>query len=336
MTTRSQLQELVPKGELDRLEEASQPQWLKPMLATLTDKRFSDPGWIYERKLDGERILAWRSSRGVRLLTRNRKEVNANYPEVVEALEGQAGRFIVDGEIVAFDGNVSSFSRLQQRMQISDPDEARATGIAVYFYLFDIVFLDGYRLEELSLRTRKKLLKAAIGFTEPLRYTSHRNERGEEYFEQACHKGWEGVIAKDATHGYVHSRSRAWLKFKCSKSQELVIGGFTAPRGSRAGFGALLVGYYEDGELRYAGKVGTGYDDEFLESFRGRLDRLSRTTSPFAGSVKMSGDVTWVTPKLVGEFGFTEWTRAGKLRHPRFLGLRRDKAAVDVTREEPG
>ena len=333
---RRSVTDLVPDDERNLLERAAQPDWLQPMLATLTDDRFSDPHWIYERKLDGERVLAWRKSGRVTLKTRNRKDVNPNYPEIVEALDGQSGSFIVDGEIVAFDGNLTSFSRLQQRMQISDPDAARATGVTVFLYLFDIVFLDGYRLEALPLRTRKKLLKAAIEFRDPLRYASHRNERGEVYFEEACRKGWEGVVAKDATESYVHSRSRAWLKFKCSQSQELVIGGFTAPKGSRKGFGALLVGYFEDGDLIYAGKVGSGYDDEFLEKFRRRLDRLSRDSCPFAGEVAAGGDVTWVTPKLVGEFGFTEWTRDGKLRHPRFIGLRRDKQASDVTREAPG
>jgi len=222
---------------------------------------------------------------------------------------------------------------LQQRMQIKDPNEARATGVAVYLYLFDIVFVDGYRLEDLPLRTRKKLLRAAIEFEDPIRFTSHRNERGEEYFEKACARGWEGIIAKDATKQYVHSRSRSWLKFKCGKSQELVIGGFTAPKGARKGFGALLVGYYDEGGLSYAGKVGTGYDDAFLVDFRKRLDRLSRETPPFSSKTDAKGDITWVTPKLVGEFGFTEWTRDGKLRHPRFLGLRRDKPAKEVVRE---
>jgi bifunctional non-homologous end joining protein LigD len=327
--------DLVPGDEQDKLRRAAQPDWVEPMLATLTDERFSRPEWIYERKLDGERILAWRTPGGARLMTRNRRNVSSHYPEIVEALERQRGSFIADGEIVAFDGNVSSFSRLQQRMQISDPDEARATGVAVFLYLFDIVFLDGYSLEDLPLRTRKRLLKAAIEFADPIRFMTHRNERGEAYFEQACKRGWEGVIAKDATTAYVHSRSRSWLKFKCGKSQELVIGGFTAPKGSRKGFGALLVGYYDGGDLRYAGKVGTGYDNAFLERFRKRLDRLTRGTSPFADAVTAKDDVTWVTPKLVGEFGFTEWTSAGRLRHPRFLGLRRDKQAEAVVRETP-
>jgi ATP-dependent DNA ligase len=193
-------------------------------------------------------------------------------------------------------------------------------------------YLEGRSLEDLPLRDRKVLLKKTLDFTDPLRYTAHRNEKGESYFEQACNKGWEGIIAKRANSAYRSARTRDWLKFKCAHGQELVIGGFTSPQGSRVGFGALLVGYYEDGDLVYAGKVGTGYDNAFLADFRKRLDGLARDTSPFVGEVN-ERDVHWVAPKLVGEFGFTEWTKDGKLRHPRFLGLRRDKAARDVGRE---
>jgi bifunctional non-homologous end joining protein LigD len=303
-------------------------------LATLTDERFSDADWIYERKLDGERALAFHHGDTVRLLTRNRKAIADTYPELAEALAAQScDDFVVDGEIVAFSGDLTSFSRLQQRMQIADPEKARASGVAVYYYLFDILHLDGYRLDRLPLRRRKALLKQAIAFGGRLRFTSHRNRDGEACYEQACRKGWEGVIAKRADGAYRHGRSTDWLKFKCANGQELVIGGFTEPHGSRTGFGALLVGYYEDGRLRYAGKVGTGYSEAFLDDFRRRLDRLARATSPFADEVKERG-VTWVSPKLVGEFGFTEWTREGRLRHPRFLGLRRDKAAADVVREQ--
>ena len=325
----------LPGDEAEKLRHGEQPRWTAPMLATLTNERFSDPDWIFERKLDGERVLVFRDGRDTRLLTRNRREINANYPELVEALDAQRGDFIVDGEIVAFDGSVTSFSRLQQRMQISDPERARASGVAVFLYLFDIIYLDGASLEQLPLRRRKALLKKAVRFENPLRFMSHRNEDGEAYFAEACSRGWEGIIAKDATSCYEHKRSRAWLKFKCAKGQELVIGGFTAPKGSRKGFGALLVGYYEDGDLCYAGKVGTGYDDEFLAGFRQRLDRISRKTSPFSGEHPEGADITWVRPEYVGEFGFTEWTRARRLRHPRFLGLRRDKKARDVVREVP-
>ncbi|TVR84668.1 MAG: ATP-dependent DNA ligase [Rhodospirillales bacterium] len=329
------LTEILSQEERGLIDAAGRAEWRRPMLATLTDKRFSDPDWIFERKFDGERALAVRAGETPRLLTRNQKDISATYPELIDILAEQTcDDVVLDGEIVAFDDGVTSFSRLQQRMQISDPKEARSSPVAVYYYVFDILHLNGYGLERLPLRRRKVLLKQAIGFDDRLRFTPHRNTEGEAYFAAACKKGWEGVIAKRADGAYRHGRSSDWLKFKCARGQELVIGGFTKPQGSRIGFGALLVGYYEDGELRYAGKVGTGYDDDFLATFRERLDRLRRETSPFAEEVNEK-DVTWVSPRFVGEFGFTEWTRDGKLRHPRFLGLRDDKEAGEVVREEP-
>jgi len=325
--------DLLSASERAQLGEEAEPGWAAPMLATLTERRFADANWLYERKFDGERALVVRCDDDIRLMTRNQKDISNTYPELVEALAGQAcSRFVADGEIVAFDGPLTSFARLQQRMQIKDPAKARNSGVAVHYYLFDLLHLDGYGLDQVPLRARKKLLKRAIAFDDPLRFTPHRNKDGLAYYRDACEKGWEGVIAKRADASYRHSRSRDWLKFKCAKGQELVIGGFTEPQGSRKGFGALLVGYYDQGRLRYAGKVGTGYDDDLLETLRARLDRIARETAPFADEVKENG-VTWVTPKLVAEFGFTEWTRAGKLRHPRFLGLRRDKDARDVVRE---
>jgi DNA ligase D-like protein (predicted ligase) len=327
----------VVEGEArEALEEASIPTWTSPMLATLTDDHFSHPDWIYERKLDGVRVLAFKEGVEVRLLSRNRKDQNGTYPELVEALERQDGNFVVDGEVVAFEGDVTSFSRLQGRMQIKDPDKARETGISVWYYLFDILHLEGYDTTGLALRDRKRLLRRALSFQDPLRWAEHRNEEGETFLEEACRKGWEGLIAKDGRSTYVQSRSTDWLKFKCVNRQELVIGGFTDPKGERVGFGALLVGYYEDGELRYAGKVGTGYDDATLEELRSRMDSLERKTPPFAGGEEISEKgVHWITPELVGEFGFTEWTGDGKLRHPRFIGLRHDKDPEDVVRERP-
>lgn len=332
-------QAALTRAECDALKKAKHPQWMSPMLATLTDERFSDPDWIYERKLDGERLLLFRNGDDVRLMTRNRKQVNDTYPELVEACRGQpCMEFVADGEVVAFKDGVSSFSRLQQRMQITDPEDARASDVAVQLYVFDLPHVDGYNLDALPLRTRKRIIRGLFDFTAPLHFTAHRNEDGEAFFKQACTKGWEGVIAKRADSPYRHSRSRDWLKFKCGHGQELVIGGFTEPRGQRKGFGALLVGYYDenadDRRLHYAGKVGTGYDDEFLIDFRAKLDEHRVDKCPFADRPAGS-DITWVRPRLVGEFGFTEWTGDGKLRHPRFLGLRRDKKPRDVTRETP-
>jgi DNA ligase D-like protein (predicted ligase) len=201
--------------------------------------------------------------------------------------------------------------------------------------VFDLLWLDAHDVRDLPLRSRKRLLRAALGFHGPVRLTPYRNGEGEALFAEACRKGWEGVIAKRADSPYRATRSRDWLKFKCEKGQELVIGGFTAPRGSRHEFGALLLGYHDGrGALRYAGKVGTGFDEATLRDLGARLRALRRGDPPFAdaGSIRERG-VTWVEPELVAQVAFTEWTRAGRLRHPRFLGLRDDKPARDVVRE---
>jgi len=319
-----------------RLRAEPHPAWRGPMLAVLTDRRFSDPDWIFERKLDGERALAFREGDRIRLLTRNRRPLERTYPELVDALAAQPVEdFVVDGEIVAFEGDATSFARLQGRMQLRDPDEARASGISVLYYLFDLLHLMGRDTRPLPLRARKELLRRAIAFADPLRFTPHRNEAGERLLDDACRKGWEGLIAKRASAPYQAKRSSDWLKMKCARGQELVIGGFTAPKGSRIGFGALLLGYYEDGDLRYAGRVGTGFDEATLKRLARQLRGLSRERSPFA-DLERDSEATWVAPRLVAEIGFAEWTGDGKLRHPRFLGLRRDKDPRAVRRERPG
>jgi bifunctional non-homologous end joining protein LigD len=303
---------------------SSPPDGSEAMRATLTKERFSDPEWIYERKLDGIRCVAVRDRGPVKLLSRNNLSLNGRFPEIAEALEGQgAQRFAVDGEVVAFDGAATSFARLAQRGHHYVP---------VFYYVFDVLWLDGDDVRPRPLRERKRLLRDALSFKDPLRFTTHRNEHGETYYAEACRKGWEGLIAKRADSPYTSSRSRDWLKFKCEQGQELVIGGFTAPKGSRIEFGALLVGYYDGGELRYAGKVGTGFDEDTLRSLGKQLRALVVSGSPFADPVR-ERDVTWVRPELVAQLGFSEWTSYGRLRHPRFLGLRDDKAASKVVRE---
>lgn len=324
----------LPEDAQAKLEQGNVPDWRAPMLAKLTHDHFSDENWVYERKLDGERVIVYRDGRTVRLMTRNEKEISETYPEIAEAFAAQdCDRFVVDGEVAAFEGNVSSFSRLQGRMQLKSAEEARESGIRVWYYAFDLLHLDGYDTRKLPLRRRKALLKGAFDWHGTLRYTPHINKEGEAYLDEACSRGWEGVIAKRAESPYSGKRSSDWLKFKCGHGQELVIAGYTEPRGERTAFGALLVGYYDDGELRYAGRVGTGFDQETLRDLKARMDRRRRKTSPFADEVDDNG-VTWLKPELVGEIGFTEWTGDHKLRHPRFLGLRRDKAAKDVVRED--
>jgi len=321
----------------EALQRTGMPKWIQPMLATLTDERFSSPDWIFERKLDGERCLVFRRRSRLHIRSRNQQDLNATYPELVEALSSQPPEhYIADGEIVAFQGNTTSFSRLQGRLGIKDPDEARASGIKVYLYLFDLLYLDDWDITGLPLRTRKGLLRSQLAFKDPLRFTTHRNAKGELLYQKACSKGWEGVIAKRADSRYAHGRSRSWLKFKCVNRQELVVAGYTDPAGSRTGFGALLLGYYDGDALRYAGKVGTGFDDQTLEELGGKLESMTRDDCPYAEPPADAGShAHWVEPTLVAQIGFTEWTQDGRLRHPRFLGLRRDKPAREVVREEP-
>nr|WP_116050400.1 ATP-dependent DNA ligase [Amycolatopsis palatopharyngis] len=199
-------------------------------------------------------------------------------------------------------------------------------------FLFDLLFFDGSDARPLPLRQRKRLLREAFDFTGPLRFSSHRNGDGEKYYQLACARGWEGLIAKRATAPYQGGRSKDWLKFKCVREQEFVVGGFTEPNGSRMGFGALLLGYYDHGSLRFAGKVGTGYDTAMLRHLRGRLDELRVPATPFAEPVRERG-THWVRPELVVQVTFAEWTGDGKLRHGRFTGIRDDKSAGEVVRE---
>lgn len=305
------------------------------MLAVLTAERFSDPAWIFEPKLDGIRCLAFVRGGTVRLESRNRKVLDDAYPEVVAALAGLGRDAVLDGEIVALSAGVSSFQRLQQRSGLRGADAA-ASRVRVHYYVFDLLHLDGRDLRQLPLLERKALLRTAVRPTGPVRLTPFRRTAGEAYYEAACRRGLEGVIAKRAGARYTGGRSDDWLKFKCVNEQEFVVGGYTDPQGSRTGLGALLVGYYDDqGALRFAGKVGTGFGTDMLTRLSARLGRLERATSPFADFKRASPAIHWVKPVTVVQLGFQEWTTGGRLRQPRFLGVREDKRAEDVIRELP-
>lgn len=326
----------LDEGARRRLRPAPHPEWVAPMLATLTDRRFSDASWLFERKLDGQRCLAFRRGAEVRLLSRNRRPLSATYPEVRDALGAQdVDDVVVDGEVVAVDAGRTSFSLLQQRMGISDEDRARRSPVAVVYYVFDLLHLDGQDTTGLGVRDRKALLRRTLHWADPLRFSSHRNGSGEAYFEEACARGWEGLIAKRADSPYVSRRGDAWLKFKCAAGQEVVIGGFTEPQGSRHGFGALLVGYYDGPDLVYAGKVGTGYSTAALRDLHRRLVELEAPSSPFTRGQVGERRPHWVRPELVAQVAFAEWTTDGKLRQPRFEGLRDDKMPAEVRRERP-
>ncbi|HWV87646.1 MAG TPA: non-homologous end-joining DNA ligase [Capillimicrobium sp.] len=309
------------------VREGPPPTGSDAMKAVLVGEPFDDPDWVFERKLDGIRCIAVRDGGPVRMLSRNDLSLNGRFPEVAAALDAQpCERFAVDGEIVAFAGSRTSFERLAQRGR---------RAVKVYLYAFDLLWVEGMDVRDLPLLDRKRLLRAAIDLGGALRWTPHRNGTGIELFEHARRLGWEGIVAKRAASPYRARRSRDWLKIKADRSQELVIGGWTPPKGSREELGALLLGVYDaDGALRYAGKVGTGFDRATLRDLAARMAPLRRDTPPFADAdaIRERG-ATWVEPQLVAQVGFTEWTRDGRLRHPRFLGLREDKPARDVVRE---
>jgi bifunctional non-homologous end joining protein LigD len=318
------------------LRHRAMPAFTPLMLATLAKHAFSDPAWVFEAKLDGQRSLLWTRRSTVRLLTRNEKDRTSHYPDLVEAVRRvDTAPLIADGEIVAFRGDVTSFTRLQERMQNARPSQKQVATVPVFFYLFDLIWFDGYDLSELPLLARKSVLRRAIAFEDPIRFSEHLDEEGEAAFRAACERGWEGLIAKRASAPYTHARSNDWLKVKCVNEQEFVVVGWTDPHGARSGLGALLVGYHEDGELRFGGKVGTGFGERELAMLTRRLGVLEQSGPPVADTkgLSMKG-VHWVRPELVAQVGFSEWTPDGKLRHPRYLGLRDDKRPDQIVREQ--
>ena len=305
------------------------------MLAKLTKEVFSDKSWIYERKLDGVRVLVFKKGKDVVLMSRNRKNQNNTYPEIVEFLKKQsAENFIIDGEIVAFQGSHTSFAELQKRMNLKNSDEIENHTTEVFYYVFDIIHFEDHDVSKLPQIERKSLLEKGIDFKDPIRYSKHRFKDGASFYKEACTEKWEGLIAKKMDSGYSFGRSSNWLKMKCMNQQELVIGGFTEPTGSRVGFGALLLGYFENGKLQYAGKVGTGFTDELLNDLYSKMTKLETEKSAFEKPKEVkSKNVHWIKRELVAEMSFTEWTSGNKLRHPSFLGLRNDKDAKDVVKE---
>jgi len=311
--------------------------WMEPMLATLVDPAPLPRGWVYEPKLDGVRCIAVREKAAVRLYSRNRKSLESAYPEIADALVAAVRvPAVLDGEVVAIDPatGISSFSLLQQRMQLRDVARARRSGVSVEYWVFDCLLLDGRDLRRLPLTERRRELEAALRPKGPIRLTPSFDEGFEALFETACRHGAEGLIGKRSASTYVAGRSRDWVKLKCVNNQEFVIGGWTDPAGSREGFGALLVGYFDEtGALHYAGKVGTGFDTATLRTLSAALARRERRTSPFTGGTppKERG-AHWVTPSLVAQIGFSEWTHDDRLRHPRFLGLRDDKTPRSIRR----
>ena len=307
------------------------------MLATLTDRRDFGEDWLLERKFDGERCIARKEGDAVRLESRTAKALTGTYPELRAVLAAQRpGRFLLDGEVVVFDGEQTSFSRLQQRLGVTSPSPALVEAFPAVYCVFDLLELDGEDLTARPLVERRARLEKAIRPTENLQFSEAWRDESQRRFAEACRSGWEGLIAKRADAPYARGRSKDWLKLKCVFGQEFVIGGYTEPAGSRTDFGALLVGYYDGDRLRYAGKVGTGYTAQRLAELGIRLRRLEIRESPFADARPIPRGTHWTRPELVAQIGFAEWTAEGRLRQPRFLGLRDDKHPTDVVREQAG
>jgi bifunctional non-homologous end joining protein LigD len=299
------------------------------MLATLEERSFSGSEWIFEVKYDGVRVLAERNGDSVRLFGRNKSPVSERYPEVRDALKRLAmDRFIIDGEIIALDGlGKPNFQALQARMHLTnarDVEQAAAL-VPVEAVFFDCLALDAYDLRGLPLTRRKEFLKSLLPPLGMIRYVDHVPTKGEDLFRAVSDMGLEGIVAKRARSRYVAGRSRDWIKIKCQRSQEFVIGGYTAPQGGRTGFGALHLGLYQNGNLVYISKVGTGFDDRALKSIWLKMQPLRRPISPFERKSPKGRGNFWVEPKLVCQVRFSDWTQDLGIRHPAFLGLRDDK-----------
>jgi bifunctional non-homologous end joining protein LigD len=309
------------------------------MLASPGDRPFSGKDWLFEIKYDGIRVLASRTGEAVGLYGRNGQVVTDRYPEVARALRAlPVDRLLVDGEIVALDeSGRPSFQRLQARMHLThsrDIELARAS-VPVTGVFFDCLSLDGRDLRRLALVERKECLRLLLPTRGVIRYGDHISEHGEAFFEAAAEQRLEGIVAKKARSHYVGGRSRDWIKLKCQRRQEFVIGCYTDPQGSRGFFGALQLGLYEGTSLVYVSKVGTGFDEKALQTVWAKLQPLRQATSPFDVGTPTGRGHHWIEPKLVCEVRFTEWTREGGIRHPAFLGLRDDKAPEECRREGP-
>jgi bifunctional non-homologous end joining protein LigD len=326
--TASQLQ------KLPGARKAPLPDFIPPQLATLVSAPPSGDAWLHELKFDGYRMVCHFNRGKTRFWSRNQKDWTEKFPNLSKALKAlPATTAILDGEVVVVDkAGRTSFQKLQQSM--------KGGAASFVFQIFDLVYLDGFNLTRVPLRERKALLEellAAVAVKGPLRYSDHVAGNGDRFFKQACEYGIEGIVSKLADSVYESTRSRSWLKVKCIKRQEFVIVGYTPSKKDFPGFGSLILGVYEKGKLVYSGRVGTGFSIKQRLELQKKLDRISQPAMPFATKPKDPGlrDAHWARPELVAEVEFTEWTEEGSIRHPSFKGLREDKKAKDVVREEP-
>ena len=293
------------------------------MLATLVSEPFHRPGWVYEEKYDGYRILAYKEGDRVTLLSRNGKNRTETFAEVAQAVAKLPdAALLLDGEVVAFDRKLVSRFQLLQQGEVPQ-----------VYAVFDCLYRKGKDLRGEPLPVRRAAVEEAIGHADRLFASRRLPGTGLKAFELATKKGWEGLVAKNPEAPYFEGRSTQWLKVKVHQEEELVIGGYTPPAGSRSHFGALLMGAYRGRELRYVGKVGTGYTQKSLAALYKIFQPLVRSASPFSNPPREKGAV-WLAPKLVAQVNFQEWTDDGKLRQPVFLGLRDDKKAEECVLPE--
>ena len=320
--------------EVPSARRAALPKFVQPQLATLVERPPEGDRWLHELKHDGYRMLARLDHRRTQLLSRNARDWTQSFPDVAAAVARlPAEQAILDGEVtVLLPDGTSSFQALQNFM-------SGTGGGRLAYMIFDLLYLDGRDLTGARLEDRKaalaRLLASANDKAAVLRYSDHVVGSGAEFLEQACRLGLEGIVSKRRDAPYRGTRGGDWLKIKCLAQQEIVIGGYTEPEGSRVGIGALLGGVYEDGRLVYVGKIGTGFDTRTLRDLKARLTQLEQKTNPFAARPPGSARAHWVKPELVAQVKFSEWTSDGKLRQPAFQGLRTDKPATAVVRERP-
>ena len=324
--------------ELEKLpgaRKAAMPQFIPPQLATLVSEPPKGDDWLHELKFDGYRMICHLNRGKITFWSRNAKDWTERFPKIAKAVKGLGlASVILDGEIVAMDATGrTSFQKLQQAF-----GKTGDAGLA--FHLFDVMYVEGVLVTKVPLSERKTLLAKLVksqGKKSPLRYSDHVEGNGAAFFKQACAFGIEGIVSKLANSVYDSTRSKCWQKVKCLRRQEFVIAGYTISDKGMPGFGALILGVYDKGKLVYAGRAGTGFSVQQRISLQKKLDALTQPTTPFAVKPKDPGlrRAVWTKPKLVGEVAFTEWTDEGSIRHPSFQGLREDKKAKDVVREEP-
>jgi len=336
MATRSKVTKAL-KTICDGARKTVMPAIINPMLATLVDRPFSDPEWLFETKWDGVRAICFITKGSARFVSRNQIDMTHQYPELANIAEHvKASIAILDGEVVALDAHgVSRFQLLQPRLGRKNEGEIRklATKSRLAYYAFDLLYVDGYDLTRCSVIDRKTTLEKILKPAKNVRYSDHIIEAGKRLYEELAKVPLEGMIAKRAASTYVQRRSADWLKVKTVQQMEVVIGGYTQPRKSREYFGAIVVGLYHDGQLHYVGHTGGGFNQRTLEQLYRLMQPLKIDVCPFVEKPKTNEPVQWVKPKLVAQVKFSEMTADLKLRQPIFLGLRQDKKPSECTLE---